>query len=504
MSYNAQSIKQIFNKRTAKNNNEFNSSRNNTDILTNQTITNSKKDIFSNLTIKRRINTIKKIRTKENYNNNKIINNSMDYKINEINKNNLRDINQNFISYFKYPNNKNSNNEIIQIDKYNSNYRTITESEHSNSKKILNIIYLKKNNSNENKKENFKYINSNLINKIKDHLKLKPKNELKNYANVIKNIKGSHIDNAILQCITNVEQLIKYFLSNEEEIKENKIQQPFSNAFLEMIENIWKNKFIKEYTSINCINIIMNQNNKFFYDSKDLIEFILDNLHKELNNDKDIVPSFKNLSNDNLDKYFQNFEKYYNKNIKSIITDLFYIKYDSQITCFECNNISQFINLDNVLEFSLEEVKKYMNINKKNITINDCLKYYQRQDFEYDKKCYKCNQEQIMGNIKILLKGPKVLIISINEKNNKENNLIIKDVINLNDCFYYKKNQYNYELISVITYLENDNFITFCKSFVDKNWYKYFDSKVVPSSFKETNSNGTPYLLFYSLIENKN
>ena len=86
-----------------------------------------------------------------------------------------------------------------------------------------------------------------------------------------------------------------------------------------MIENLWENKFIKEYTPINLINLILNQANQFLDNSKELISFILDNLHKELNEGKDIIPSFENLFNDNLDKYFQNFEKYFNENFKSII-----------------------------------------------------------------------------------------------------------------------------------------------------------------------------------------
>ena len=519
LSYNEQSIKQLFNRRISRKRNEFNLSKNNTDILTNNTFINLKKssikNLFGNLTDKKKFNTIKKIRTKDNYNNKKIINNSMNTRINEMNKNNQKELNQNFINttkgcyhkkfYFNNPNYPNRNSKKIQIDEYNSKYRTITNLYRPNSNKIFNNIYKEINNQNENKIENKQHINcENAIIKIRNIFKLNLKNNLKNYANVIINVKGFPFVNPILQSIANVERLIKYFLSEEEEIRTNKIQKPFSNAFLEMIENLWENKFIKEYTPINLINLILNQANQFLDNSKELISFILDNLHKELNEGKDIIPSFENLFNDNLDKYFQNFEKYFNENFKSIITDLFYLKYDSQITCFECNNISHFINFSNILEFSLEDIKECNNINKKNITINDCFKYYQRQDFVYNKKCNKCNQEQIMGNIKILLTGPKLLIISINVKNDKDNKLKVEEVINLNEFIYYKEKKYNYELISLITYLENDNFITFCKSFVDKNWYKYCESKVFPCSFNETNIVGTPYLLFYSLIENQN
>ena len=51
-------------------------------------------------------------------------------------------------------------------------------------------------------------------------------------------------------------------------------------------------------------------------------------------------------------------------------------------------------------------------------------------------------------------------------------------------------------------YLGDDHFISFCKSLVDNNWYKYDDSKFTRGSLEEIKSQGTPYLLFYSLIEN--
>ena len=500
LSYRELPIKQIFNKRLTRNNNVLNSWKNNIDNFAHKTFTNWRigdiNNNFGNLLNTGKLNDKKEIKIKENYNNDKFIDLKQNFISNKINSHHknicLNDQNKN-------------NNKKIQIENYDSNYRTITESEQPNSNKIFNKIYNDKNNSNENKIENSHYINNKkVIIGYRNDLKLKLNNNLNSYANLIKNVKDFHIINSVLQCLTNVEQLVKYFLSNKEEIKTNNIQQPFSNAFLEMIENLWENKLIKEYAPTNILNIILNQKNKSFFNSKEFIIFILDKLHKELNKNKDKIPAFTNSPDDNFDSHFQKFEKYFKKKYNSIIADIFYRKLDSQITCFDCNNISHCILYGKILEFSLEEVNKYININKKNITINDCLKYYQRQDFVSNKKCDKCNQTQIMGNIKILLTCPKVMIICLKAKKDNENKFIIEDIINLNDFFYYKDKQYNYELISIMTDLENDNFIAFCKSFVDKKWYKYFDSKIVPSSFKEISINGIPNLLIYSLIENKN
>ena len=53
-----------------------------------------------------------------------------------------------------------------------------------------------------------------------------------------------------------------------------------------------------------------------------------------------------------------------------------------------------------------------------------------------------------------------------------------------------------------MAYLEKDNYIAYCKSFVDNKWYEYFDSKISEKCPREAKNKGTPYLLFYSLKDN--
>ena len=527
LSYNNLSIQHNINKKIIRNSNSnsnnINLSKNCNDNSSNKTFTNmkienlnNKYNIIGNFSNRRKINDIKKIKTEENFEQSKKRNcNSIDNKRNQIFKNNLK-LKKKFsgspIEFYRkkicFNQSKNKRNDSKENQNNKIKYETNTENKQNKSKKIFNNIYKEKNNLflfNENKQENNQIINNNNISiKPKNNYKLKFNDNLKNYANIIKNHKGSNIINMTLQCLANVEQLVQYFLTNKKEIKTKYFPQYFSSTFLEVIENLWEIKSIKYYTPINCINIILLQNNnKFFFNSGELIKFILDNLHQELNEAPDFNLDFINYFDENFDNYFKNYEKYFKKNYQSIISNLFYLKYDSKITCFDCNQEFHNIQLSNMLEFSLEEVKEYNNIKNKLITINDCLKYYNnKQDFIYDKKCDNCQQDQILGKINKLLIGPKVLIINLNKKNDSKTKLVIDEIINLSDFFYDKKIKYNYELISVMMYLGDDYFISFCKSFVDKKWYKFIDSEVIPCSFRETNINGTPYLLFYSLIEN--
>ena len=520
LSCNDISIKEIFNKNITKNKNLNNSPKNGiynflNNTLNNKNIGNINNKYLHNVIIndndERKFNIKYNTINKENIEN-KIRNNSSDYKLKEIYKKNLTELNHNFnaspinnhykkIRFFE-PSPKKFNNKTFQNFDLNTKYKINTEYKQHKSNKTYEDIHTKAKNllkSNENKQEKNQMINSmNRIFKPNNSFYLNKNYNLNNCANVLIYAYGSHFINATLQCLANIKQLVEYFLYNKREKKASFNEKLLSNAFLEIMENLWENKSIKGYIAINFINII---NKQFLLSSKELITFILDTLHQELNKSENNKPDFylQYFGND-FDKYFQNFEKYYQKNFQSIISDLFYQKCDCKINCYNCNTLSHQIYLTNILTFSLEKVKEFNNINKKYISINDCFKYFKNSEYEII-KCTKCKKEDFLGIINNLLVASKVLIIYIDRINKLENKIVIDEEIDLSNYFYYKKNGSKYELISIMTFLEDDQFIAFCKSFVDNKWYKYEDSKVTQSSFKEVKSKGYPELLFYSLKE---
>ena len=421
-----------------------------------------------NLCSKKNVNNENRIKTEENIDYNKKRNFSNKTDRNEIEKYNLIQINPDHaLTPIKYPhnysNNKSNNSKIIQDNKYESNHRMNPENNEDKSNKTTNRIHT-------NQKINRRIINdkNNNIKPIKNKLELKDNST--NYNNILNHNKDFPFIHVILKCLTNIKPLVKNFLYNKEEIKKNNNQLPLSNLFLEIIENLWENESIKEYTLINYINKKLYQKNKFFNEPKGLVKFILVQLYQELRKVKDINSEFIEEFDDDLDKNINN-----------------------------CGKENQ---LRNMLEFSLEEVKEYNNIKGKDITINDCFKLLQ-SFYKYNKfdKCYK---EQIMSYNNILLGELKFLIININTNNKIENKFAIENEIDLNNFFDFRENKYKYELISIMRHLGDDHFISFCKSFFDYNWIKYdeYNSKITSCSFEEVKSQGTPYLLFYSLIEN--
>ena len=318
------------------------------------------------------------------------------------------------------------------------------------------------------------------------------------------NISGNYYINAILQCLANIEKLTNHFLGNNKDISKNK--NKLSNIFSEVIKNLWKNDN-KPYDPQILIDLINKMNPLFTvpqtFDSKDLISFLLKTLHDELNKAKVINQYFNNkIYQDDFNKYYENYFRYYKKNFQSIISDIFYGLRGSQMSCCNCKKLSHNIEYFNILSIPPDEVHKNKKRFEKYVTIIECLEYY-RKHWEEEVYCNSCKMFVNSMNYCILLKEPKILIIDLKKYN--ESNYDIKidfeEIINLKDFFYFKNN-IKYKLIGVISksyqFGFNNHFIAFCKSFINNNWYKYNDPIVSLISFKEIKKVRMPLLLFYS------
>jgi ubiquitin C-terminal hydrolase len=193
--------------------------------------------------------------------------------------------------------------------------------------------------------------------------------------------------NALLQCLNQTEPLTNYFLSEEGSSKVYKnnlfIKDPSSHmlspSFHETITNLWdRNNNKKLYSPIYFHQKLMEMNKLFKLnkpnDSKDLLKFILKQLHKELNTkEKKILNNYKKKEF-NFDKYdkvkiFNIFLKEFTSNNCSIISNNFYGITEINIQCLKCKDffINQGIMISpvifdfkiyNILNFPLEEVRK--------------------------------------------------------------------------------------------------------------------------------------------------
>ena len=330
------------------------------------------------------------------------------------------------------------------------------------------------------------------------------------------NIGATCYMNATLQCFSNIVELREKLLEKDiyQDLEKNKnINKKLSFALAEVLFNLWKNINKRFYAPEHFKQLISKMNPLFVgiaaNDPKDLILFLLENMHKELNN-----PENNNIINNNSivdnrifgDVYKEFSENYIHQN-KSILSDLFYGFSNSITTCGFCQTIIHNVQSFNILFFPLEEIRKFKQYNHNIVNLYDCFDYYEKQDIYSSFYCNYCKQNYQATQQSILIKSPKNIIINLNRgKGIQFNvNIVFEEYLNLQKYIYFKDSIYYYELTGVICHFgSNDmggHFVAFCKNSNNCQWYKYNDQNVTKSSFSEVKDSGLPYVLFYSYIQ---
>ena len=229
--------------------------------------------------------------------------------------------------------------------------------------------------------------------------------------------------NSTLQCFSHIEKFVEFFKYNPQIndifTKNKNNEENLSVSFKTLIDNLWPDNLNqstqKYYSPDNFKNKIFKMN-PIFKDNKsnnikDLIQFIIMTLHKELNKAE------KN-KNETLNEIVQNDKKlifdFYNqefaRNNNSIISDLFFAINCRIAHCSLCNN--QIFNFQTYfyLIFPLEEIIQFKNSNMNNLN-NSLNINIQNQFYNY------MNNIQILYNNYITNIQNSCNEININEKN---------------------------------------------------------------------------------------
>ena len=399
-----------------------------------------------------------------------------------------------------------------------------------------NILIIKKENaSNENDDSKN---NNNLNNKIGNGIGFK-------YPPLIglNNLGSTSYMNATLQCFCNIYKFADYFKSNKhlvDIVNKDKNNFKLCSSFKLLIGELWPDNYkhlgnIKAFSPEEFKNKISAMNPLFkgsdMKDPKDLIKFLIDTLHKELNkpDNNTIINSDMNLDERNQLLMFENFCKDFIANNRSIISDLFFGVKCNLKQC-NCCKIQYFNYLTySLLEFPLEEILAYKKesynysnsfaFNNNVINLLDCLNYKEKLNILTGKNqnfCKSCQKYTDFYMQSALWIGPEILIIILKQDKSFKSQAKIEIFENL-DLFQFiekKKAGYIYDLVGVINLIGNfgnRQFISYCRNPINYKWYKYKDSKVsevvdlkrevidYTNPYKDSDL-AEPYVLFYQKL----
>ena len=284
----------------------------------------------------------------------------------------------------------------------------------------------------------------------------------------------------------------------------------------------------KPYSPTHFKEVISQENPLFegvqANDSKDLINFLLERMHNELNikktevgNDNDEHISVMNNPEiqENKEKIYEIFIKDYKNNYNSIISDLFYGINETKTHCQICNRIKYNYEVFSFLEFPLHQVNLFFgkqSINNKNPDIDryECFQYNQKEEYLTGENALYCNfcknvyDSYYSSN---LFSMPTYLCIILNRDkgNSYECNVNFPETLDLSK--YICNNEVNkmfYDLYAVISHLGTSSisghFIAFCRHRINNKWYIYNDN-IVSECEEKAYLSGVPYILFYQKMD---
>jgi ubiquitin carboxyl-terminal hydrolase 2/21 len=331
----------------------------------------------------------------------------------------------------------------------------------------------------------------------------------------LENIGATCYMNATLQCLCHVIQMKDYFL-NDNIYNQDILTRdaPLAKCFAEVIRKLWSQTYETSYAPRSFKDKISEMNPLFqgiqANDSKDLVLFIYENIHRELNNPSQNTNdiNFNNIPNE-LVQFRQN---YYSQNY-SIISKIFYYEQSSVMECQTCHFKTYNFNIMNIIIFPLEKVRLYMQKKFPNgfsiVTLDDCFDQNEQPELLFGANqiyCNNCRQNANALSYNKLYTCPEVLTIILNRGKGLEFDVNFSFPLNISIDKYVteKTNDTNYELIGVLTHHGPSgmagHFVAYCKSPIDNNWYFYNDAVVTPCQGNvesEMQSNGIPYILYY-------
>ena len=315
--------------------------------------------------------------------------------------------------------------------------------------------------------------------------------------------------NAVLQIFSNINEFGEY-LYFEQYLDNSKIKNgPITKAFTTVIKNLW-NPQLTTYTPLEFKSIIGRFNPQFLNnepnDYRELIQYLLEVLHEELNENINNEYQIEDDNDDtNWKKKFEYEKESFNYENKSIISDLFYGIQGTETYCTHCKILTYVFEHFSIISLPMLRIKHG------EIDIKDMFEDYEKKiEMKGNNKnyCSICEDEYNAYCQTFFYETPKILIIHP-ARNNKgptySAKLKFNEIINLTP--YLSKNiskRIFYNLSGLIYHFGTSGYgghnIAYCKK--KDQWYEINDSSVEKYSFSDIDTKGV-ILLVYKKATNR-
>ena len=343
----------------------------------------------------------------------------------------------------------------------------------------------------------------------------------------LNNVGSTCFMNATLQCLLHISELNLYFLNeypNDYNIlrTKNSSSETMGNISLAYY-NVINEVYLK---SIQCNNNYYMNNNSFapnefketlgkynsqfrYYeanDSKDLILYLLQTFHEELNyfGDQPFPVNLLRPNQLNRADTFNYFNNTYNFQNFSIVSKLFYGTYENIIKCCNCNKMYFSYQKFEFISFSTYNYRNGIFNIYNGFQDNQAIQYLQGNNKYFCPSCQNLYDGETCCKI---ITPPSKLIINIDYGKNKINNvkqLIFDETIDITSFINFDSGKkIIYQISGVCTHLGSSgptgHYIAYCRNKQTGMWYNFNDSFVRLCDKNEI-YRGSPYLLVYEQI----
>ena len=364
----------------------------------------------------------------------------------------------------------------------------------------------------------------------------------------LEQIKFPNNINAVLQCLAHLPELAEGILElgyKEKYFKENENVE-LSRNFATLVNNIFFPMKFNNNSKVFCPKnfvgsfiqmcpLINNKSPHFYFSTNEMVKFILDTFHNELNikksNCESDLKEKKEIDISNEKEVLLQFLTKFTNSNNSLISKLFYGLTKSKYICNKCWSIKYNFDYYNYLYFDLPKIKKFIKESKLNtrndgyLTLYDCLDYQRREinipslfkeikssilekfgiNPQFGKAyCTKCKLNTKSSLYNYLYSSNTILPI-IFERGNDDNYFMqeikFPDELNLENYVEFNKSVKKYYLCGVIANFGKNNkygkFIAYCRMSQNDKWYSYFNEKIKVCSLKDVCKEEIPYMLIY-------